>query len=80
MELEEVKDKEIAKLQNSMRDMQSKLGETNTLPIREYEAAPKAFEEDSLIVDKKPILVEDEKSVEALTAELKNLKVLKVSW
>ncbi|XP_055832955.1 myosin-9-like isoform X1 [Solanum dulcamara] len=76
MDLEEAKDQEIAKLQNSMRDMQSKLSETNTLSIREYEAAPKEVEGDSSIVDKKPILVEDEESIEALTVELKNLKVL----
>ncbi|KAH0664455.1 hypothetical protein KY285_029466 [Solanum tuberosum] len=76
MDLEEAKDQEIAKLHNSMLDMQSKLSETDTLPIREYEAAPKAVEEDSLIVDKKPILVEDEEIIESLTAELKTLKVL----
>ncbi|MCD7467399.1 hypothetical protein HAX54_004819 [Datura stramonium] len=76
MNLEEAKDQEIAKLQNSIRDMQSKLGETNILPFREHEAAPKAVEGDSSIVEMKPVPVDDEESIESLTAEVKNLKVL----
>ncbi|KAJ8559335.1 hypothetical protein K7X08_003393 [Anisodus acutangulus] len=76
MDLEERKDQEIAKLKNSLRDMQSNLNETNTLPIREHEAAPKAIEGDSSIVEKKPVPVEDDEKTEALTAEVERLKVL----
>ncbi|XP_075100951.1 myosin-9-like isoform X2 [Nicotiana tabacum] len=76
MDLEEAKDQEIAKLQNSLRGMQSKLNETNTSPIKEYEAAQKAIEGDSSTVEKKTVPVEHAETVEALTAEVENLKVL----
>ncbi|KAJ8527226.1 hypothetical protein K7X08_029703 [Anisodus acutangulus] len=76
MDLEERKDQEIAKLKNSLRDMHSNLNETNTLPIREHEPAPNAIEEDSLIVEKKPVPVEDDEKIEALNAEVERLKVL----
>lgn len=75
MDLEEAKDQEIAKLQNSLRGMQSKQNETNTLPIKEHEAAQKAIEGDSSTVEKKTVPVEHAETVEALTAEVENLKV-----
>ncbi|KAK4338717.1 hypothetical protein RND71_043204 [Anisodus tanguticus] len=76
MDLEERKDQEIAKLKNSLRDMHSNLNETNTLPIREHKPSPNAIEEDSSIVEKKPVPVEDDEKIEALNAEVERLKVL----
>nr|XP_027095341.1 myosin-9-like isoform X6 [Coffea arabica] len=75
-DLEEAKGQEIAKLQQSLQDMQSKVDESNALLIKEREAAQKAIEEASSIVRETPVPVEDTKKIDALTAEVENLKTL----
>ncbi|KAL3531251.1 hypothetical protein ACH5RR_010573 [Cinchona calisaya] len=75
-DLEEAKGQEIAKLQHSLQEMQCKVDETNTLLIKEREAAQKAIEEASSIVKEMPVPVEDTEKIEALTAEVDNLKAL----
>ena len=78
-DLEEAKGQEIAKLQQSLQDMQSKVDESNALLIKEREAAQKAIEEASSIVRETPVPVEDTKKIDALTAEVENLKVVLVT-
>lgn len=75
-DLEESKGQEIAKLQNSLQAMQSKVDETNALLVKEREAARKAIEEAPPIIKETTVLVQDTEKVESLTAEVENLKVL----
>lgn len=75
-DLEEAKSQEIAKLKNSLEDAQSKVDQTNALLIKERETAQKAIEEATSIVEEKPVLVEDTEKIDALNAEVENLKVL----
>ncbi|KAL2510788.1 Myosin-11 [Abeliophyllum distichum] len=75
-DLEEAKGQEIAKLQQSLQAMQSKVDETNALLLKEREASQKAIEEASSIVQETPVPVEDTEKVDALTAEVENLKEL----
>ncbi|CAN4113680.1 unnamed protein product [Withania somnifera] len=73
-DLEEAKSQEIAKLKNSLEDAQSKADQTNALLIKERETAQKAIEEATSIVEEKPVLVEDTEKIDALNAEVENLK------
>ncbi|XP_076942866.1 myosin-9-like isoform X2 [Bidens hawaiensis] len=74
-DLEEAKGHEIQKLQNSLQAMQAKLDETDELLIKEREAAQKAIEEASTIVEKTvPIHVEDTEKIDKLSAEVEELK------
>ncbi|XP_039116564.1 LOW QUALITY PROTEIN: myosin-11-like [Dioscorea cayenensis subsp. rotundata] len=73
-DLEESKGQEIAKLQNSLQAMQSKVDETNALLVKEREAARKAIEEAPPIIKETTVLVQDTEKVESLTAEVENLK------
>ncbi|CAL5343097.1 unnamed protein product [Camellia sinensis] len=75
-DLEEAKTQEIAKLQNSLQVMQSKIDETNALLVKEREAARKAIEEAPPVIKETRVFVEDTKKVELLTAEVNNLKAL----
>ncbi|KAJ0961738.1 hypothetical protein J5N97_000057 [Dioscorea zingiberensis] len=75
-DLEESKGQEIAKLQNSLQAMQSKVDETNALLVKEREAARKAIEEAPPVIKETTILVQDTEKVESLTAEVENLKAL----
>nr|XP_016489507.1 PREDICTED: myosin-9-like isoform X1 [Nicotiana tabacum] len=75
-DLEEAKGQEIAKLKNSLEEVQSKVDQTNALLVKEREAAQKAIEEATSIVEEKPVLVEDTEKIDALNAEVENLKVL----
>lgn len=75
-DLEEAKGQEIAKLQQSLQAMQEKIDEANDLVIKEREASQKAIEEATSIVEEKPVLVEDTEKIEALNAEVENLKVI----
>lgn len=77
-DLEEAKGQEITKLQQSLQAMQSKVDETNALLLKEREAAQKAIEEASSIVQETPVPVEDTEKIDALTAEVENLKVMPV--
>ncbi|CAJ1961121.1 unnamed protein product [Sphenostylis stenocarpa] len=72
--LEESKAQEIAKLQNSLQEMQNKVDETNALLIKEREAAKKATEEAPPIVKETQVIVEDTEKIESLTVEIETLK------
>lgn len=74
-DLEEAKAQEIAKLQNSVENLQKKVDETNGLLVKEKEAARKAIEEAPPVIKETQVFVEDTKKVESLTAEVENLKV-----
>lgn len=73
--MEEAKGQEIAKLKNSLEEVQSKVDQTNALLVKERETAQKAIEEATSIVEEKPVLVEDTEKIDALNAEVENLKV-----
>lgn len=62
-------------MQQSLEAMQRKVDETNALLIKEREAAQKAIEEASSIVQETPVPVEDTAKIDALSAEVENLKV-----
>ncbi|XP_074572388.1 myosin-11-like isoform X2 [Curcuma longa] len=73
-DLEEAKGQEIAKLQNSLQDLQSKVDETTAMLIKEREAARKAIEEAPPVVKETTVLVQDTEKIDSLTAEVENLK------
>ncbi|KAE9589640.1 putative myosin ATPase [Lupinus albus] len=73
--VEESKAQEIAKLQNSLQEMQSKLDETNALLVRERENAKKVIEEAPPVVKETQVVVEDTQKIEALTVEIESLKI-----
>lgn len=75
-DLEEAKAQEIAKLQNSLQAMQTKVDETNALLVKEREAARKAIEEAPPVIKETQVIVEDTKKVESLTAEVESFKAL----
>ncbi|XP_057427058.1 myosin-11-like [Lotus japonicus] len=72
--LEESKAQEIAKMQNSLQAMQSKVDETNALLIKERENAKKAIEEAPAVVKETQVLVEDTEKIETLKMEVESLK------
>ncbi|KAK7355965.1 hypothetical protein VNO80_15230 [Phaseolus coccineus] len=72
--LEESKAQEIAKLQNSLQEMQSKFEETNALLIKERENVKKVVEEAPPVVQETQVIVEDTQKIETLTAEIESLK------
>lgn len=74
--MEEAKGQEITKLLQSLQAMQGKLDESNERLKMEHEAAQKAIEEASSAVKEMPIPVEDTEKIEALNAEVENLKVI----
>ena len=74
-DLEDAKEQEIIKLQNSLQSMQNKVDETNALLVKEREAA-KAVEEAPPIIQETQVLVQDTEKVDSLTAEVEQLKVL----
>lgn len=77
-DLEESKDNEIAKLQQSLQEMQERIDETNNSLIKERETAQKAVIEAAAaasVVKETPVTVEDTEKIETLTAEINNLKV-----
>ncbi|TYK26970.1 myosin-11 isoform X2 [Cucumis melo var. makuwa] len=59
MNLEEAKAQEMEKLQNSLQELQTKVDETNSLLIKEREAAKKAVEEAPPVIQETQVLVED---------------------
>ncbi|KAE8711631.1 Myosin-11 [Hibiscus syriacus] len=73
-DLEEAKAQEIAKLQNTVQEMQKAIDETNALLAQERESAKKAIEEVPLVVKAKEVLVQDTKKIECLTEEVESLK------
>ncbi|CAL0321029.1 unnamed protein product [Lupinus luteus] len=73
--VEESKAQEIAKLQNSLQEMQSKLDDTNALLVRERENAKKVIEEAPPVIKETQVVVEDTQKLEALTSEIESLKI-----
>ncbi|KAL8548030.1 hypothetical protein ACS0TY_007361 [Phlomoides rotata] len=73
-EIEEAKNQELIKLQQSLEAMQSKIEESNALIQKERETAQKAIEEASSIVHETPVPVEDTAKIESLTEEIEKLK------
>ncbi|XP_028790296.1 myosin-11-like [Neltuma alba] len=72
--LEEAKAQEVAKLQNSLQEMQNKIDETNALLVKERENAKKVVEEAPPVVKETQVLVEDTQKVESLVGEVESLK------
>ncbi|KAL9264795.1 Myosin-11-like protein [Drosera capensis] len=76
-DLEESKEKEILKLQQSLQEMQMKIDEANALVVREPETARKAIEEaDATAIKETPVPFEDSEKIERLSAEVVDLKAL----
>ncbi|XP_042385114.1 myosin-11-like isoform X1 [Zingiber officinale] len=73
-DLEEAKGQEIAKLQNSLQELQSKVDETTAMLVKEREAARKTIEEAPPVVKETTVLVQDTEKIDSLTAEVENLK------
>ncbi|KAK1257290.1 hypothetical protein QJS04_geneDACA024565 [Acorus gramineus] len=76
MDLEEAKAQEHAKLHEALHAMQLQVEEANTMLIKEREAARKAIEEAPPVIKETPVLVQDTEKIDALTAEVENLKAL----
>ena len=74
-DLEEAKAQEIAKLQETLHDMQLQVEEAKAMVVKEREAARKAIEEAPPVVKETPVLVEDTEKINSLTAEVEQLKV-----
>lgn len=74
-DLEEAKTQEIAKLQETLHDLQLQVEEAKTMATKEREAARKAIEEAPPVIKETPVLVEDTEKVNSLTAEVDQLKV-----
>ncbi|KAK3164631.1 hypothetical protein QOZ80_1AG0022100 [Eleusine coracana subsp. coracana] len=75
-DLEETKAQEIAKLQETLNDMQLQVEEAKALVVKEREAARKAIEEAPPVIKETPVLVEDTEKINSLTAEVEQLKAL----
>lgn len=75
-DLEDAKEKEIAKLQNSLQALQTKVEETNALLVQEREAVKKAIEEAPPIIQETEVATENTEKIDCLTAEVEQLKVL----
>ncbi|KAF8017793.1 hypothetical protein BT93_H2864 [Corymbia citriodora subsp. variegata] len=75
-DLEEAKAQEIAKLQNTVQALQTKVDESNAELVKEREAAKKAIEEAPPVIKETQVFVEDTKKVESLTSEVENLKAM----
>ncbi|KAL4195257.1 hypothetical protein AMTRI_Chr05g63720 [Amborella trichopoda] len=75
-DLEEAKALEVAKLQDSLHAMQAQVEEAHSLLVKEREAARKAIEEAPPVIKETPVLVQDTEKIDALSAEVENLKVL----
>ncbi|KAI7742853.1 hypothetical protein M8C21_027866, partial [Ambrosia artemisiifolia] len=73
-DLEEAKASEANKFRNSLQSLEKKLEEANATIIKEKEAARKAIEEAPPVIQEKIVVIEDTKTIESLTAEIKDLK------
>uniref|UniRef100_A0A2N9G9D4 Myosin motor domain-containing protein n=1 Tax=Fagus sylvatica TaxID=28930 RepID=A0A2N9G9D4_FAGSY len=72
-DLEEAKAQEVAKLQNSLQELQKKVDESKALLVKERESAKKAIEEAPPVIKETQVLVQDTQKVDSLTAEVKKL-------
>lgn len=75
-DVEESKVQELAKMQQAIDALQSKLDEANAHVIQERETAQKAIVEAVTVVQETQVPVEDTAKIEALTAEMEKLKVI----
>ncbi|KAK0599291.1 hypothetical protein LWI29_004008 [Acer saccharum] len=73
-DLEEAKAQEVAKFQNSLQEMQTKLDEANALLVKERETAKQVIEEAPPVIKETQVLVEDTKKIDSLTEEVESLK------
>ncbi|KAG6400856.1 hypothetical protein SASPL_137700 [Salvia splendens] len=73
-DIEEEKVQEIAKMQQAMDALQSKLDVANAHVLEERDAAHKAIVEATTVVQETQVPVEDTAKIEALTAEMEKLK------
>ncbi|KAM4108743.1 hypothetical protein ACB094_03G068500 [Castanea mollissima] len=73
-DLEEAKAQEVAKLQNSLQELQYKVKEANALIVKEREAAKKAIEEAPPVIKETQVLVQDTQKIDTLTTEVENLR------
>ncbi|KAH7651946.1 Non-specific serine/threonine protein kinase protein [Dioscorea alata] len=78
-DLEEVKAQEIAKLQETLHELQLQVEEANSLLIKEREAARKAIEDVPPVIKETPVLVQDTEKIDSLTAEVEQLKTSLIS-
>ncbi|XP_044485925.1 myosin-17-like isoform X2 [Mangifera indica] len=78
-DLEEAKTQEVAKLQDALHAMQSKVEEANAMVIKERELARKAIKEAPPVIKETPVIVQDTEKINSLTAEVENLKALVLS-
>lgn len=77
-DLEESKGQEIIKLQNCLQALQSKVDETNALPVKEREAAWKVIEEAPPVIHETPVIVQGSEKNDSLTTEGETLKVIEL--
>lgn len=73
-DLEEAKGQEIAKLQNTLHEMQEKLDEAHAAVIREKEAAKLAIEQAPPVIKEVPVV--DETKLEILQNQNEELEVI----
>jgi len=73
MDLEEAKGQEIAKLQNSLQEMQAQLDESQAAIIHEREAAKIAIEQAPPVIKEVPVV--DDTKLELLTNKNEELEV-----
>ncbi|KMS98094.1 hypothetical protein BVRB_4g095730 [Beta vulgaris subsp. vulgaris] len=71
---EEAKAQEIAKLQNTVQTMQSRIDETTSLLEKEREAVKKTIEEAPPVVKETQVMVEDTEKINLLKAEVESFK------
>ncbi|PKA59009.1 hypothetical protein AXF42_Ash001102 [Apostasia shenzhenica] len=76
IDVEEAKAQELAKLQDALHEMQLQVEKSNSLVIKEREAARKAIEEAPPVIKETPVLVQDTEKINSLTAEVEHLKAL----
>jgi len=73
--MEESKDQEISKLQQSLQEMQKRIDETIDKLAKDHVAAQKASQEVAFVVKETPVTAEDAEKNGALMAEIEALKV-----
>lgn len=74
-ELEDTKAQEVAKLQEALHTMHKQVEEANAKVVQEREAARRAIEEAPPVIKETPVIVHDTEKINALSAEVDNLKV-----
>ncbi|XP_038995062.1 myosin-17-like [Hibiscus syriacus] len=75
-DLEEAKSQEIAKLQDTLHEVQLQVEEAKSMAMKEREAARKAIEEAPPVIKETPVIVQDTERINSLTSEVEELKAL----